>query len=162
MMDTRMLMQQLRVVATGSAMSLLCLVATGYAGTGDWLITPEEAAMAPAPDAGRGLVEIGREDITLGPVIDVVEPLNGSRESMPVQVLVRFAPLSEPVDLTSLKVILIKFIQIDITDRIRPYVTPEGIQVKEAKIPPGKHRVRISLADKAGGLTVREIFFEVL
>ncbi len=81
---------------------------------------------------------------------------------MPVHVLVKFAPLFEPVDLSSLKVVLVKFIQIDITDRIRPFVTAEGISVKEAKIPPGKHRVRISLADKTGAVSVREIAFEVL
>lgn len=161
-MDTRMTMQQLSVIAIGSVMSLLCLVLTGNASTGEWLITPEEAAMAPAPEVKRGLVEVGREDITAGPVIEVVEPSNGSREPMPVQVLIRFTPMSEPLDLASLKVVLIKFIQIDITDRIRPYVTPDGIQVKEAKIPPGKHRVRISLADRTGAVSVREVAFEVL
>ena len=161
-MDTRTMMRQLSMCAMGCVMSLLCLAATGTAGTGDWLITPEEAAMAPAPEVKRGLVEVGREDITAGPVIDVVEPLNGSREPMPVQVLIRFTPMSEPVDLASLKVTLVKFNQIDITDRIRPYVTPDGIQVKEAKIPAGKHRVRISLADRTGAVSVREVAFEVL
>ena len=161
-MDTRLMMQRLKVFAIGSVMSLLCLVATGNADTGEWLITPEEAAMAQAPEVKRGQVEVGREDITAGPVIDVVEPLNGSREPMPIQVLIRFTPMSEPLDLASLKVILIKFIQIDITDRIRPYVTPDGIQVKEAKIPSGKHRVRISLADRTGAVSVREVAFEVL
>jgi hypothetical protein len=81
---------------------------------------------------------------------------------MPIHVSIRFTPRSEPVDLASLKVTLVKFIAIDITDRIRPYVTPEGIQVNEAKIPPGKHRVRITLADKAGEFSMKEVFFEVL
>ena len=161
-MDTRRIMPWLRVSMIGSVMSLVCLIVTGPAAAGDWLITPEEAAMAPALEAGKGLLEVGREDITAGPVIDVVEPANGSREPMPVQVLIRFTALSEPLDLASLKVFLIKFIQIDITDRIRPYVTPDGIQVKEAKIPPGKHRVRISLADRTGAVSVREVAFEVL
>jgi hypothetical protein len=118
--------------------------------------------MAPAADVVRGLVEIEREDLSAGPVINVIEPSNGSRLPTPVQVLIHFAPSSEPIDLASLKVVLIKFITIDITDRVRPYVTPEGIQVKEAKIPPGKHRVRITLADRTGKISMKEVSFEVL
>ena len=161
-MRTPMMMQGLRTIAIGSLMSLLCLTPMGWAGTGDWLILPEEAAMPPAPEPKRGNLEVGREDINLGPVIEVVEPLNGGRGVMPIQVLIRFTPRSEPVDLASLKVTLVKFIPIDITDRIRPYVTPDGIQVKEAKIPPGKHRVRIAVADKTGEFSMKEVSFEVL
>lgn len=152
----------MNVLAIGVGIGILCLASTGQAETGDWLITPEEAAMDPAAEPPRGIIGVGREDISAGPVIEVVEPLNGGRGSMPIQVLIHFTPRSEPVDLASLKVTLVKFIPIDITDRIRPFVTPEGIQVKEAKIPPGKHRVRITVADKAGDLSVKEVSFEVL
>ena len=161
-MNLHVMKRRLRVIVIGSAMSLVCLAPMGLAGTGGWLILPEEAAMAPAPEPKRGTLEVGREDISLGPVIDVVEPLNGGRGSMPIQVLVRFTPRSEPIDLATLKVTLVKFIPIDITDRIRPYVTPDGIQVKEAKIPPGKHRVRIVVADKTGEFSMKEVSFEVL
>ena len=155
-------MQRVSLLAIGSLLGLFCMASMGQAGAGDWLILPEEAAMAPAPEPGPGILEAGREDISAGPAIEVVEPLNGGRLPMPIQVLVRFAPRSEPVDLASLKVTLIKFISIDITDRIRPYVTAEGIQVPEAKIPSGKHRVRITLADRAGAWSVKEVSFEVL
>ncbi|MBU6433261.1 MAG: hypothetical protein KGS09_19830 [Nitrospirae bacterium] len=161
-MDTRTVMRSLKLAGLSNLIGLLLLATTGGADTGGWLITPEEAAMAPAADVTRGILEIGREDLSVGPVIDVVEPSNGSRLPMPVHVLIHFAPFSEPVDLASLKVVLIKFILVDITDRIRPYVTPEGIQVKEAKIPPGKHRVRITLADQAGTISIKEVSFEVL
>jgi hypothetical protein len=161
-MDSRMMTQRAKVCAIGSVMSLLCLASLGRAETGEWLILPEEAAMAPAPEPRRGIMEVGREDISIGPVIEIVEPLNGGRGSMPIHVSIRFTPRLEPVDLASLKVILVKFIPIDITDRIRPYVTSEGIQVNEAKIPPGKHRVRITLADRAGEFSVKEVSFEVL
>jgi hypothetical protein len=155
------MMRLMSFYAGASVLSVLCLVSIGQAGTSDWLILPEEAAMAPAPEP-KGIIEAGREDISVGPVIEIVEPPNGGRGPMPIEVLIRFTPRSEPVDLASLKVTLVKFIQIDITDRIRPYVTPDGIQVKEAKIPPGKHRVRIVVADRAGGLSVKEVAFEVL
>jgi hypothetical protein len=155
-------MRHVNVLAIGIAVGVLCLASTGQTETSDWLITPDEAAMASAAEPPRGIVGVGREDISAGPVIEVVEPLNGGRGPMPIQVLIRFTPRSEPVDLASLKVTLVKFIPIDITDRIRPFVTPEGIQVKEAKIPPGKHRVRITISDKVGDLSVKEVAFEVL
>ena len=42
------------------------------------------------------------------------------------------------------------------------YATADGIQVKEAKIPSGKHRVRITVSDTAGSTTVKELMLEVL
>lgn len=131
-----------------------------------WLITPEEAAMAPASDAnglyGGGLIDIGREDINTGPQIEILKPADGARMPSPVEVAVRFVPRLDAVDLASLKVSIVKFITIDITDRIRPYATAEGIQLKEANIPSGKHRVRITVSDKAGGVSIKELWLEVL
>ncbi len=36
---------------------------------GDWLITPEEAALDPAPLLKGTPIEVGREDLSTGPVI---------------------------------------------------------------------------------------------
>lgn len=130
-----------------------------------WLITPEEAAMAPAPETsplGGGLIDAGRDEISAGPLIEILKPADGGQVPSPLEVAVRFVPRLEPVDVASLKVSIVKFITIDITDRIRPYATAEGIQLKEAKIPSGKHRVRIALSDTAGGTSVKELSLEVL
>lgn len=140
--------------------------ATADAGGIQWLITPEEAAMAPAPESSLltqgGLTEAGREGVPVGPIIEVVQPTDGGKKAGPVEVLVRFTPRAEPVDVSSLKVSVLKFIPIDITDRIKPYCTQDGIAIKEAQIPAGKHVVRITVADAGGGITVKEIAFEVL
>lgn len=126
-------------------------------GTDDWLITPEEAAMA-APEApmiqSRGFADSG-------PAIEIVKPVDGSAAPSPVEIVVRFGPRAEAVDVSSLKVVLLKIIAIDITDRVRPYAMPSGIDVKEAKIPPGIHRVRISVADTKGGTSTRDLSFTV-
>ncbi|MCX5722771.1 MAG: hypothetical protein NT179_12205 [Nitrospirae bacterium] len=144
----------------------LCPLAGSAKSSETWLITPEEAAMAPAVDAngisGGGLTDIGREDINAGPEIEILKPADGGRVPSPVEVAVRFIPRLGAVDLASLKVSIVKFITIDITDRIRPYATAEGIQLKEANIPSGKHRVRITVSDKAGGVSIKELWLEVL
>lgn len=149
------------------AFSLLwCPLFVGAKSSESWLITPEEAAMAPAADVNGlprgGLIDIGREDINTGPQIEILKPADGARMPSPVEVAVRFVPRLDAVDLASLKVSIVKFITIDITDRIRPYATAEGIQLKEANIPSGKHRVRIAVSDKAGGVSIKELWLEVL
>ncbi|MEX5213246.1 MAG: hypothetical protein NW703_03685 [Nitrospiraceae bacterium] len=138
-------------------------VASAHALRDDWLITPEEAAMAPAPEGPGGEdISVGAEAENLGPQIDVVKPTNGGSVPPPVEVDVRFIPKTSPVDVASLKVSVVKFINIDITDRVRAHTTVEGIHVPGAQIPSGKHTVRISIADKDGLRSIMDVTFEVL
>lgn len=95
------------------------------------------------------------------PVVEVVKPEDGGVLSGPAEILVRFLPKTVAIDLTSLKVTLLKFISIDLTDRLKPYVNLQGITVKDAKVPTGTYRVRISLSDTQGKTTAKEIAFEI-
>ena len=125
-----------------------------------WLVTPEEAAMPPAPEeqvAPRGLIEAGREEPDTGPLIDVLKPLIGKAQAAPLEILVKFASRNAPVDVASLQVTLVKFIPIDITERVRPFTSPEGIRIPDARLPSGEHTVRISLADKGGGVSRKQM-----
>lgn len=152
------------VTACGIGALVLCLHSPSTAKIQEdaWLITPEEAAMAPrVARPGEPLTEVGGEDLLLGPQIELLKPTNGGRAPTPVEILVKFVVQAGKVDLASLKVSLVKFISIDITDRVREHVTADGIHVKEAKIPSGKHTVRISLADIDGLLSVKTFTFEV-
>ena len=131
-----------------------------------WFITPEEAAMVPAADAdplqGGAHFNIGRDDLDIGPIIKVQKPLPESILNSPIEIRVTFTPRTHPIDLSTLEVELVKFFNIDITDRVVEYTTEKGIQLKEAKIPSGAHRVRITLADTAGAVSTRDFLFEVL
>ena len=129
---------------------------------GRWLITPEEAALPPAPpDQRGGPFDVGREPPDTGPLIEVVKPLLGSPVAAPLEILVRFVPRSAPVDLPSLKVTVVKLFAIDITDRVRPYVTPAGIDIPDAKLPAGEHTVRITVADASGGVSQKQMTIAV-
>jgi hypothetical protein len=122
-----------------------------------WLITPDEAALAPAEDDGirsRGLSDAG-------PGIEIVKPEEGAVIPGAAEILIRFLPKTVTIDLTSLKITLLKFISIDLTDRLKPYVNLDGIAVKDAKVPTGTYRVRISLSDFQGKTSTREISFEI-
>ncbi len=144
---------------------MLVLGAGGHAATMQqefWLITPEEAAMAPAPERpGVGRVDVSREPPDTGPAIEVLKPADGTVPTVPMEVTIRFMPRSAPVDITTLQISVVKFISIDITDRVRPYVSPTGIQIADAKLPSGKHIVRISLADTGGGVSNKQITMSI-
>lgn len=152
--------------AAGVVLSFLMICGAGAGATSPtdgWLITPQEAALAPAVDAPGGtLLDVGRQESNLGPTIEVLKPNDGGRASAPIEIQINFVPKAGAVDLTSLKVTVVKLFPFDITDRVRDYATSAGIQMKEAKIPAGKHIVRISVADTDGARSVKEIEFEVL
>jgi hypothetical protein len=94
-----------------------------------WFITPKEAAMASLSDAvapGGKLINASDEELTLGPLIEVLNPVENGRVPSPLEVVIRFVSRGQPVDLTTLEVSLVKFVPIDITDRVRPYATAAG------------------------------------
>lgn len=157
-------MSILLMTIVGTAAVIICMIAPSpvQATKEGWLITPQEAAMAPAPEGlSGGEIPVGGES-DLGPKIEVVKPTDGGSAPSPVEVDVKFAPKLSPVDLASLKVSVVKFINIDITDRVRAHASANGIHVPGAQIPLGKHTVRISIADQDGLRSVKDVTFEVL
>lgn len=144
---------------------LLAVLAGGVHAAGSygfWLITPEEAAMPPAStEKGGQPLDIGREPLDTGPLIEVLKPVPGALPAVPLEITVKFVPRSAPVDLSSLKVMVVKFIGIDITDRVRPFATPAGIQIPNAKLPAGEHTVRITVSDASGGVSQKQLTLTV-
>jgi hypothetical protein len=138
--------------------------ATAAEPDGLWLITPEEAAMAPAPPEkrqGGGQFDVGREPPDTGPTIEVIKPVLGAPASTPLEIAIKFISKGAPVDMASLKVTVLKLFGIDITDRVRPYATPAGIQIPDAKLPSGEHTVRITVADASGGVSQKQVTLTV-
>ena len=155
-----------RDIMAALAVSFALIVSVPVADAENWFITPKEAAMAPAagsdPLQGGEHFAIGRKDMEIGPIIKVEKPRMDVPQNSPIEIVVKFAPRSHPVDISTLEVELVKFINIDITDRVVEYTTEHGIQLKKADIPLGSHRVRIVLADTTGAVSVQEFLFEVL
>ena len=125
----------------------------------DWLITPEEAALGEGPPETPPVPSIrlrGAKATGIGPTIELVSPEEGKPVAAPVSIFIRFAANQAPIDLSTLKVVLLKVVKIDITNRLRPYVGDEGIRINDGKFPSGKFRLRLSLADVNGNLTTGE------
>src|SRR5207237_1331604 len=92
-----------------------------------------------------------------GPIIEVLKPGTDKSLVPPFEISVRFAARTAPVNVNSLRVQVLKFIAVDITERVRPYASLLGIQIPEARLPAGQHTVRISVADESGQLSAKII-----
>lgn len=135
--------------------------ALGGAGPeGLWLVTPEEA-MTPGEVRTRGLFQLETPLPNTGPDIRIEKPGLDQTQQSPLDIAISFIARRAPVDLATLKVTLVKLVNIDLTDRVRQYVSPEGLRVPQVNLPSGEHIVRLSLGDQAGGVTVKEIILEV-
>ena len=117
------------------------------------LLTDEESALSEAKSFGYAAALPGD-----GPSIRVIHPEPSLEQQSPFRLHVRFIPKAgSSVDAATLKVEALKIITVDITDRVKPYVTTGGIVMEKASIPPGNHRIRLTIGDDRGGIT-QEVF----
>jgi hypothetical protein len=94
-----------------------------------------------------------------GPTIEIASPTNNAtyEGSFPIKVDFRPGPKGYEVDIESLKLEYKKAWGIDITDRVREFITGTGIDVENSELPKGRHTVEIEIADIESNLS-RRIF----
>ncbi len=131
-----------------------------------WLITPQEAAMKSAvseTDTSETdpFSEIGREMMNIGPIVEVVKPDADKPIGSPVEVVINFQERLAKVNLDSLVVEVEKFINIDITDRVKPFCSDKGIRIPDAPLPSGEHTIIFYIEDTKGNPTELSITFNV-
>lgn len=133
----------------GSAALLLAtslMFQGGHRAAAETLITPAEAAL---PAAGSPVVLRG---ITRGPTILLIQPRDGHAPAgRPVAFQVRFeAHNGAEIDLASVKITYLKNPEVDLTRRLTPYITQQGIAMADAEFPRGIHPIRIDVKDSEG------------
>lgn len=117
------------------------------------LLTEEEAALAEGKVLG--FAEVLPKN---GPSIKVLLPKLDSDLHTPFKLHVQFIPREgSEVDLSTLKVEALKIINVNITARLLPYTSNDGIKMNHVTIPSGKHRIRVTILDTLGRET-QEIF----
>ncbi|TAN59353.1 MAG: hypothetical protein EPN20_15225 [Magnetospirillum sp.] len=124
-----------------------------------WLVTPEEAShKAPATRT----ILAGKSDPG-GPRLVIRSPGDIKEIRSPVTIDVAFTPQDgTTVDLSSLKVTYIAFVDIDITRRLAPYLGISGIHADAAELPPGEHDIEISIRDNKGRRSAERLSFKVI
>ena len=97
-----------------------------------------------------------------GPVVEVVLPPSDVGQRSPIRFLVRFKTFAgSPVDKESVRLIYIKNPLIELTPRVRPFITSTGIELVDANVPPGTHTIRVQLKDSAGRTSSKYVTFQV-
>jgi hypothetical protein len=122
-------------------------------------VTEQEAALPPNHLPPLDL----RGSPTRRPSVVVVSPPpNAGLMKSPLSLKVKLqAHGGAKVDPDSIVVTYKKTPMIDITQRIMPFITADGIEVPDAEVPPGIHEFRIQLKDKEGRLGGTEFSFQV-
>lgn len=130
---------------TLALISALCLqMFIAHSSMAAWLISPEEAKL---PD---GAMKHTR-GIFPGPKIEVISPLATTPVKSPLNLHVNFTPRNgSTVDLKSVRVSYLKKNEVDLTQRLKGAITAEGIDFKNADIPPGKHTISVDVKDSNG------------
>jgi len=118
------------------------------------LLTRDEALQQEAKNFGFA----GEDILKNGPEIKIVSPEPDRELNSPFKLAVRFVPKQgRSVDLSTLRVECLKIVTVDLTPRVLPYATADGISIAKASAPVGNYKIRITVADTKGGVTV-EIF----
>jgi len=143
--------------------ALVCLAGLSAAATranAFQLITPEEAALPAGPVPGLQL----RGSPTRRPNVTIIwpPPAAGVLHS-PLNLKLQFRAFGGAVvDPNSVVVTYLKTPAIDITQRIMPFISADGINISQAEVPPGKHQFWIELKDNDGRIGGTEFTFQVV
>jgi len=135
-----------KIVAAGAALLALSNLVAAAPGRAEVLITPREAKLPDADKRERGPM--------LGPKVLLVSPTRDAKSvKSPFSLTIRFEPRDGvAVDLNSLVVTYEKSPPVDLTERLREFLTPDGIAMPQAETPPGDHRIHVEIKDVDGRL----------
>lgn len=133
-------------VVLAAGMMLSAGISTVVAEEAVELITPQEAELPPAES--DGVVR----NITRGPAVDVVAPA-----AIGVAGNFRFAVKFKPrngveINPDEVRITYMRNPQVDLTARLKEFITTQGIDAPVVVAPPGEHVIEIEATDKEGRL----------
>lgn len=148
-----------RTLSMGCAAAVLVMVfAAASRAAAFELITPAEAAL---PQGRVPSFEV-RGSPTRLPSVTVVSPAGLGALYSPIDLKLRFRAFGgAAIDPESVVVTYVKQPDIDITPRIRSFITANGIDISQAEVPPGVHQFWVQLKDTDGRINGREFDFQV-
>lgn len=110
------------------------------------LITAQEASL-PAQATG----ELNRRGITRGPQVSVLSPKPTDDLQSPIHIQLKFESHNgATIDPGSVKMTYVKNPAVDLTDRVKAFAKPDGLDIAAAEIPPGNHTLRVDVQDSDG------------
>jgi hypothetical protein len=123
------------------------------------LVTKEEAAL-PAGEAPS--MEMRGSPIRRPNIVVVSPAPTAGLLHSPIDLKLRFHAFGgAEIDPESVVVTYLKQPAIDLTQRITPFITAQGIEIVKAEVPPGAHKFWIEVKDKSGHLGSAEVSFQI-
>ena len=120
--------------------------------SGVWLVNSQEAALPPSASSKAG------RSITRGPAIRQVSPAAAVTANQPFDLHVDFVGRGgEKINPTSAQITILRGGNIDITSRLKPFITANGIEMPAAMVPPGTHVLQVAVSDASGRQTIANI-----
>jgi hypothetical protein len=148
--------------------SILILVACSTSGQAAVLITAQESQLPRAQSGGASTPPGGaaagydkeRGTPTRPPDVVVQSPTGPVASPFPLRVT--FTPHNGAhIDPNGVSVTLLTRPEVDLTNRVRPYVSAGGVNFAQAEAPPGQYRIRIELLDDAGHIGTATVDLQV-
>jgi len=111
------------------------------------LITDAEAKLPPL----KGAIASASRGITRGPRVELVDTGTDGSIHSPMHLQLKFQAFGgAKVDPSAVQVVYLKSPEVDLTDRVKPFVQASGIDMPEAVLPPGDHVLRVDVKDTDG------------
>jgi hypothetical protein len=147
---------------------ILILVACSTSGQAAVLITAPEAQLpraqpagSPTP-AGGGAAGYDKDRGTPTRPPDVIVQSPTGPVASPFPLRVAFTPHNGAhIDPNGVTVTLLTKPEVDLTNRVRPYLSATGVNFAQAEAPPGQYRIRIELIDDAGHIGATTVDLQV-
>ena len=150
-------MRHLSIVAAGAFCAFVAVAQASSAFAAQVLITEQEAKLPPQ----KGAFAVATRGITRGPRIDYVADTSGMHS--PIRLQLKFESFGgATIDPATLKVTYMKDPAVDLTDRIKPFVQPTGIDMPEAVLPPGDHTLRVDVKDSDGRMATSSFVLKIV
>ena len=121
-------------------------------GAGVWLVNSQEAALPPAAMSSAG------RSITRGPAIRQISPDGAVAANKPFDLHVQFAGRGgEKINPASAQIAILRGSNVNITDRVKPYITANGIEMPAAMVPPGTYVLQVTVSDAGGRQSIANV-----
>jgi len=124
------------------------------------LVSDEEVRIS---NINKSTIQAKAVSVPDAPSIEVLSPQLGSNINSPTQIEVKFNP-KNPANIKpdTFKALYGSF-KVDITKRLLNVanITPQGINVTEANLPKGSHKIIMSVEDTEGRVGSKTVEFEI-
>jgi hypothetical protein len=113
------------------------------------LISAEEASRPAPKDTRMATRSVGRPpSVTME---SEYKPEQAKPQKSPVNLSLKFvAHGGAKIDVSTVRVVYLREPEVDLTPRLKKFISASGINMPGAEVPPGEHLIRIDLKDTGG------------